>query len=246
MALQLELSKSTLSDQDLFSQFEELLRTMPERATFRHHTPENIAWQGRALNLVKMWDPSEFISFSMAMGNLETPLAALSSAAINQVMRTVHHAHSSLQMKVAGPTAILVDQGKKFVFFNEVRKLIESAKLDLLFVDEHLDANFLETYAPYIPAGVKVRLLTRNYIPKLIPAIKAFKQQAPLDVEVKKTDEIHGRYIFIDNTLCYTCDASFKDGTKYSPAALIQIADAFEEFYGKFQSTWLSASTQNI
>jgi len=246
MALQLEMSKGGQNDQELFAKFEELLKTMPPRATFRHHTPENIAWQGKALNLVKMWDPSEFISFNLAMRNLEMGLAAISSAAINQVMRTIHQAHSSLQMKIAGPTAILVDKDKKFDFFNEIRKLIQNAKLDLLFVDQYLDADFLETYAHYVPNGVKLRLLTRDHIPKLIPAIKAFKQQSPLDVEVKKTDEIHGRYIFIDNTLCYTCDASFKDGTKYSPAALIQIADAFDEFYGKFQSTWLSASAQNL
>ena len=46
----------TLSDEDLLSQIEDAIRTMPPRTTIRHDLPENHGWFGRVLALVTAWD----------------------------------------------------------------------------------------------------------------------------------------------------------------------------------------------
>ncbi len=196
--------------------------------------------------LVKLWDSLEAVSFKIAMGNVDQMLAKLSSAAIHEVITTIHQAHTTLQLRVAGPAAILVDHGKGYDFFNEVRKLVESAKINLFFVDRYLEANFVESYLPYVQQGVKVKLLTKDYVTKLIPAVKAFKQQSSLDVTIRVTGQAHDRCLFIDDKICYISGASFKDGPKNSVASLIQVTDAFDEFHNKFQKMWDIGTEQII
>jgi hypothetical protein len=42
-----------LTTEQLLAEIEDLIRTMPDRATIRHELPENFAWFGRAAALVR-------------------------------------------------------------------------------------------------------------------------------------------------------------------------------------------------
>jgi hypothetical protein len=43
-------------DAEILAELEDLLRTMPPRATLRHTTEENFAWFGRARSIVAAWN----------------------------------------------------------------------------------------------------------------------------------------------------------------------------------------------
>ena len=76
-----------------------------------------------------------------------------------------------------------------------------------------------------------MRLLTRNKIGALVPAVEAYCGQYGVQVEIRSAPGFHDRYIFIDECSCYQSGASFKDGVKFSPTTLTQIADAFDAVY---------------
>ena len=57
-----------------------------------------------------------------------------------------------------------VVEKRPFEYFNEVRTIIEGAKVDLFFVDPYLDAEFADRYLPQVSSGVLIRLLARERV----------------------------------------------------------------------------------
>lgn len=125
-----------------------------------------------------------------------------------------------------------------FDYFDEVRKLIESAKSDLLFVDPYLDAEFVSRYLPHVPDGTAVRLLARERIASLKSAVVAFSAQANIAVEVRTSPGFHDRYVFVDGLACYQSGASFKDGARKTPTTLTQVTDAFPVVQSTYENLW--------
>ena len=121
-----------------------------------------------------------------------------------------------------------VVEKRPFEYFNEVRTIIEGAKVDLFFVDPYLDAEFADRYLPQVSSGVLIRLLARERVAKLKPAIGLLQQQETgLRIKVRSIERFHDRYFFIDKQICYQSGASFKDDAKTTPTTLTQIVDTF-------------------
>ena len=72
-------------------------------------------------------------------------------------------------METVGPTNVAVSSAMVFDYFDEIRKIIEMAKNDILFVDPYLDAEFVSYYLPHVTPGVSIRLLTREKLQTLSP-----------------------------------------------------------------------------
>jgi len=129
-----------------------------------------------------------------------------------------------------------------FDYFDEIRKVLETAQRDVLFVDPYLDAEFVSRYLGHIPAGVSIRLLARERIQTLIPAVELYAKQSNTKIEVRSAAGFHDRYLFVDNSGCYQSGASFKDGAKKAPTTVTQIIDAFPAVgchLGGLGSLWL-------
>ena len=154
----------------------------------------------------------------------------------------LHQAGHELRFKTVGPLTVAVAQGDVFDYFDQVRKVIESAKIDLLFVDPYLDAEFVSRYLPHITQGVSVRLLGRERMTTLAPAVELLRQQTGLAIEVRSATGFHDRYVFVDRQSCYQSGASFKDGAKKAPTTLTQIQDAFAGVSSTYEQLWASAS----
>ena len=147
-------------------------------------------------------------------------------------------------MKTTGPMTAAFDAGKLFDYFDEVRKIIEPAASDVLFVDPYLDAEFVSRYLPHVKAGIPVRLLTRERLPSLLPAVDALARQSGMAINVRSAGSFHDRYVFVDRTACYHSGASFKDGAVKSPTILTQITDAFAAVLKTYEDAWTSGKVE--
>ena len=176
------------------------------------------------------------------MSNVHATMAIEASQGLRGVQTMLHQAGHELRMRTVGPLTIAVGQGGVFDYFDEVRKVIEAAKTDLLFVDPYLDAEFVSRYLPHVSQGVSVRLLGRERIATLLPAVELLRQQNVLLIEVRSAVGFHDRYVFVDRLSCYQSGASFKDGAKKAPTTLTQIVDAFSVVFTTYEQSWTSAS----
>ncbi|MBI5889873.1 MAG: hypothetical protein HZB47_04255 [Nitrosomonadales bacterium] len=233
-----------LTNEQLLAEVEDILRTMPPRATIRHEIPENYAWLGRAAALVSEWNTAKAIAFDGLVSTVHATRAIDAGQAVNGIMTMLHQVRHSLRLNTVGPLSVAVSQGAVFDYFDELRKVIEGAKLDLLFVDPFLDAEFASRYLPNITSGVFVRLLGRDRMSTLLPAVHLLRQQTGLTIEVRSSTALHDRFVFIDKSMCFQSGASFKDGAKKSPTTLTQISDAFPAMQSTYESLWVAGTPQ--
>lgn len=223
------------------AEVEDLLRTVPAWTSIRNPEPENYAWFGRASAVVKSWDSFKALQMSARIEILQSGrLNTMNS--YGSVMTTLHEMRHDLRMRTVGPLSVAISPGQVFDYFDEVRKVIEGARVDIFFVDAYLDAEFVSRYLPHVAQGVTVRLLGGAALKTLLPAVQAFKQQSALQIEVKSYPNFHDRYIFIDKTACYQSGASFKDGAKKAPTTLTQIGDAFKAMQSTYEGFWAAGT----
>src|SRR5205814_1550807 len=132
-----------------------------------------------------------------------------------------------------------------FDYFDELRKLIETARMEAFFVDPYLDAEFVSRYLPHLQAGVLIRLLTGpKRIVTLLPAVDLYSKQSEMRVQVRSSSTIHDRYLFIDRSACYQSGGSFKDGAKNAPVTLARVTDGFKPMWDTYDHLWSVAGIE--
>jgi hypothetical protein len=80
----------------------------------------------------------------------------------------------------------------------------------------------------------------------LLPAVAMFASQSNLAIEVRSSETLHDRFVFVDRNACYLSGASLKDGAKNAPAVLTQIADGFAPMLAAYEGLWTSGKVQRF
>lgn len=231
-----------LTPELLLLEVEDLLRTMPARAGFGVHvSDDHLSWLGRAEAVVTAWNSAQAIFFQSDIKRAHSPHQWEVDAAIPGIIRYLHRVRHDLRMKISGPLAVPISQGKVFDYFDEVRKVIELAKDDILFVDPYLDADFVPRYLPHVPPDVPIRLMGRERMATLRPAVDLYQQQTGVRVDLRSASGFHDRFIFVDRTICYSSGASFSDGGRKTPTTLMQVTDACQAVMAMYEEKWATA-----
>ena len=224
----------------LLPEIEDILRVAPTIEEFASDSgsDEHLAWLGRAAAAIQRWNIVYMPTVSAALRNVPSDNRHLCRDTLTTLKNLLQQAKSDLRVEL-GRGSVVVAEGRVFEYFDELRKVIETARSDVFFVDPYLDADFVSRYLPYVAEGVSIRLLGG---PKkratLLPAVDSSAQQYGRPITVRVSDGLHDRYLFIDEAACYLSGASFKDGAKNAPAVLTQITDAFEAMWNTYQRRW--------
>jgi hypothetical protein len=230
-----------MNEEELLAELEDILRNTPSRQTISHETDENYSWFGRTAAALEAWDMVKGTMARIEIDNIQNPMSRISEDGLRKTLTTLHQARHQLRMKTTGPLSVSVSTGKIFDYFDEIRKILETANNDVLFVDPYLDAEFVSRYLPNIKSGVSIRLLARERLQTLLPSVNAYRVQSQQLIEVRSAPGFHDRYIFVDRNSCYQSGASFKDGAKKSPTTVTQITDAFTAMHSTYEDIWSNA-----
>ena len=178
-------------------------------------------------------------TMNSALNTLRSPSALSDPAKVRELLLGARY---GLRM-IVGPVNLAIDAGAVFHYFDGLTKIIEEAKTDILFVDPYLDKEFVSRYLSNVAPSAKVRLLGTQKMPALVAAAELFSKQSGLNIEVRSSEDIHDRYVFIDGGSCYQSGASFKDGGK-KPTTLTQIVDAFAAVKQTYEALWNAAQIE--
>jgi hypothetical protein len=233
-----------MTREQLLVEVEDLLRTIPPRPTIRHATEENLSWLGRASALVEQWKPEMGSLMRAYVERIHGLAASDAVVALSSALTLLQQARHDLRMQTLGPVNLALPHGMVFDYFDEIRKIIELSQQDLFFIDPYLDAEFVSRYLPHATHSVTIRLLAREKLPTLLPAVDAFVQQTKQKVQVRSAPNFHDRYLIVDRTACYHSGASFKDGAKSAPTTLTQITDAFAAMLATYEALWAGAKVE--
>jgi hypothetical protein len=230
-----------MTREQLLLEVEDALRTMPPRETIRQATDENLNWFGRTYAVIGSWKPELnklMLGYEERIHGRDPRDAFVAITAVCALLQQARH---DLRMQTLGPMNLAVSHGMVFDYFDEIRKIIDLSKQDLFFIDPYLDAEFISRYLPHATLGVTIRLLAREKLPTLLPAVDSFVQQHKTKVKVRSAPNFHDRYLIVDRTACYQSGASFKDGGKSAPTTLTQITDAFAAMLATYEDLWSRA-----
>jgi hypothetical protein len=192
-------------------------------------------WRGRAQAVLNAIDGISLgLRGQAALSHLDDYLVG----DVAPITALLHEARYKLVLESASGASVAVTANAPFDYFDELRKMIETAQVDVLFSDPHMDADFVARYLPMIKPTVKVRLLGRNYITKLVPAVEMHVQQHGGTVEVRTAPNFHDRHLILDGRTGYQSGASFKDGGKHAPTTLTQVVDLFDAVKSSCEAAW--------
>jgi hypothetical protein len=229
---------NALTNENLLAELEDIIRSQPADGTLRHNTPENRQWIGRAAAAIAAWDATagaqarECAGFLRMMGDRKYYELGV------RLIDLVYEAHAAIRLRTLGPLNTAVGQGLVFDYFDTIRKIIETASTDVFFIDPYLDADFVSRYLSHVRPSVRIRLLARERIATLLPAVTAFTQQAQSRLEVRTASGFHDRYVIVDKAACYQSGASFKDGARNAPTTITQVTDAFTAVRDTYEGIW--------
>ena len=235
----------------LIADLEHLFRTMPSLDEIIRGDTDALLWLGEARgSLMSAPSASEKMAamkFSSASDSLlniiDHRLAHNYYMTMQVTFREVLHV---IKLSAVGPKNVSVDQSSPFEYFNHIRKIVAEAKEDVFFIDPYLEANFVETYLPCISSGTAIRLLTERKIGILLPAVTKFVEQEGANVELRKSADIHDRFVFVDRSTCYQSGTSFKDGARNAPTLIVQITDALGAMLSTYEDIWEKAERINM
>jgi hypothetical protein len=228
-----------MTKQQLLGEVDELLRVQPTGAQLA-----DVEWLGRAAAVIERWNVTKVVWVSEAMRLSHVRTVPAQFEAKNRLVALLHQARADLRMEV-GQLSVVVPEGQVFDYFDEVRKVIETARGELFFVDPYLTAEFVSRYLPHVAQGCGIRLLTAaKSVGSLLPAVDLFAAQSGAAVGVRVSGSLHDRYVFVDKATCYLSGASFKDGAKKAPAVLTQVTDAFQPMFDTYEKIWTSAKVE--
>ncbi len=230
-----------MTNEQLLAEIEDLRRTMPSLGALKDDSDQTLAWLGRLSAFVEVWNLPQTLLLRQAIVNLHSPIGDWVNSGKKTISILVHQACSDLRFKTVGPLTKAVGQGLVYDYFDEVRKIIETARTDLFFIDRYLDADFVSRYLPHVVPGVSVRLLAHDKLSTLRPAVELFTKQSGAKIQIRSEPAFHDRYVIVDGSSCYQSGASFKDGGKTAPTTLTQITDAFDAVQNTYNDLWTKA-----
>ncbi|MFO0700258.1 MAG: hypothetical protein U0236_13625 [Nitrospira sp.] len=137
---------SPVTEAQLLGEIDDIKRSMPSLESLHNDSDQNLEWLGRLSAFVATWNLPQTMRLGHAISDLHSGYTPKISNAKKVIRLLLHQAANDLRLKTVGPLTKAVGHGLVYDYFDEVRKIIETARTDLLFVDRYLDAEFVSRY----------------------------------------------------------------------------------------------------
>jgi hypothetical protein len=209
-------------------------------------TPEIEQWAKRAVALIEHTGGlSDSIQLKVAIQHLHSDLRARNVQVILSILRRAL-AEAELDVPPESRGAFLVADNA-FDAFAAVRKVLRTAKTDVLLVDPHADARALTDCAVLAPESVTVRLLAdkSDYNTSLASAAHYWVQhfgRRPLSVRLAVAGTVEDTLIAIDRATVWALGHAFNKLAKCTHMSLVRLPpDAAAHMIAVYAAIWDTA-----
>ena len=209
----------------LLAQLQSLLETTPDFVSYSPSSKEHNTWLAKGHALVSRWKSIEAISFASASDTLH--LSTFRDGSVAKILGLIHRGIADLELDTPQLSGQAFAPGEVYDFFKALSAAVGSATKSIFIIDAYLDEQIFDSYISGLPTDVSVQLLTgtKHGVPtKLKPAVAMYNQQHGAVANVKVSDEIHDRVLFIDNLSCWVMGQSIKDAAKAKPTYLLPLS----------------------
>jgi hypothetical protein len=224
----------------LLAQLRALLERVPDFEQYSPLSREHSLWLGQAYALVAQWDNVQAIMLQVAADAL--PIEIVRDQNLATILGAVNRAIADLELKVPEKGKVAFAAGEVYDFFQELNGVIGSAEKSIFIVDPYLDASVFDHYLNSRKPEVNVRLLLSKNPENVKPAAEKYRQQYGDVLEIRMSNKIHDRVIFVDRYVCWIVGQSLKDAAKAKPTYLAPLApDVVPAKLDDYESIWAEA-----
>ena len=133
--------------------------------------------------------------------------------------------------------------GAVYDFMRDLREALKSATRTLLMVDPYVDDDIFDAYVSTVQTSVAVRILTRTVSSSVKSTLAAFTKQHATRVEMRTTNAIHDRVVFVDGRACWVLGQSIKDAAKNKPTYLLPLSEDIAQLkLSHYEPIWNAAN----
>lgn len=128
--------------------------------------------------------------------------------------------------------------------YTHIRSILQTATTDLFIVDGYMDATIYRLLSTVPSPRLNVKFLTWNIPSDFTLEAKKFSTQHPhFTIELRKAQDFHDRFIFIDNAKSFLLGASIKDaGNRGFTVLPIEELKIVQFILGYANQVWDTAS----
>jgi len=225
----------------LLAQLRALVERTPEYDTSHCRSREHVIWLSQAHALVNKHNLLEAIELKNQWDLLGNGI--LGPSAYAKIQAIIYRAIAALELEVPDGAEITFDRGEVYSFFRSLNKVIDSAEKTLFIVDPYLDDTIFDHYLNARKPAVSVRLLTGPRSKNIKPAAAKYVAQFGPVLEVRQSNDVHDRVIFLDGYVCWVTGQSIKDAAKAKPTYLAPLSpDVVMEKLRNYEAIWLAAT----
>jgi len=225
----------------LLAQLRSLLERAPDLNTYEPKSMEHQTWLAQAYALVSRWDRPEATMLKVSAGFLATQVTRPGN--ISNIFGAIHRAIADLELIVPADAQVSFGAGDVYDFFKALNKVISSAESSIFIVDPYLDISVFDQYLISRGSDVHVRLLLSKNADDLVPAANKYRQQYGDVIEMRKSNALHDRVVFIDGFVCWLLGQSVKDAAKAKPTYLVQLPpDVVATKLRNYEEIWIGAN----
>jgi hypothetical protein len=216
-----------MSPEDLYYEIGGLAAEMPDLGS-GPITPETRAWLEQLVALIGSRSAlADQIQLSVAIENLDGPLRARNARTILSIVhRALAKAELDAPPEVRGAFIIA---SNAFDAFTAVRKVLTTARTDVLLIDPAADAKVLTDFAVLAPDHVTVRLLidrtdnTRSLASAARRWTQQFGRARPLLVRLADNATLHHTLVLVDGATAWALGQPFNMLGKRAYPALVRV-----------------------
>jgi hypothetical protein len=150
---------------------------------------------------------------------------------------------SIAELEMSLPEAVVrgaYDAGDEYAFYRDLKDMIVGAKTEIFIVDNYLNTEFFDLYAAAVRPGIRFRIMTDQVRGNLEAVAK--KYAASYGLELRSSQEVHDRHIFIDNR-CWTVGQSIKDAARKKPTYMVEMSDGLVSMLRPiYEGIWVKAA----
>lgn len=225
----------------ILAELRALADSVPDFDTYTPTSRIHLEWLGKGCAFISAWDRMEAIGFKSSSESLSSSL--MRDTSLGRIMTILHRAIATLEIEVPSLPAQAFGPGAVYDFFKSFRELLQSAATSVFVVDPYLDEQVFDAYLSAVKSSVAVRLLSRHHAAALKPAVTAFAAQFKGRIEVRESNSLHDRIVFIDNVSCWVLGQSIKDAAAKKPTYLAPLPpDVASLKLSDYENIWNAAS----
>lgn len=219
-----------------------LLQTIPPLEGRGRYENEQYKWLGQVKAALYEWDQLHRISFDHAVKNLIDNFRRPENYGV--VISFLHEVIARLENSLPQDEGQAFGPGAVYDFFRALNDIVSSAQTQCWVVDPYLDAEIFDGYLRSLRPSVSARLLTIKHLENVSVAAKKYQAQSGSQVDIRSSQDIHDRIVFVDNNQCWVLGASIKDAALRKPTYLAPLSpDVAAEKLKHYETIWNAGKT---